>query len=87
MAENKVIFNDEPCAVVVLQSNVASEMMLVGLNSGKVCYHTNLPGSSEFPPYIEDVTNDGKLDFIFGCYDENLYCFDLDIDNSHLITK
>lgn len=87
VAANKVIFNDEPCAVVVLQSNVASEMMLVGLNSGKVCYHTNLPGSSEFPPYVEDVTNDGKLDFIFGCYDENLYCFDLDIDNSHLITK
>ena len=47
----------------------------------------NLPSNSEFPPYIEDIDKDGKLDVLVGCYDGNLYCFDLEISNSQLIKK
>lgn len=82
----------EPCALILSQydnehASGQSPMLLIGLNTGKIQYKVNLPSNSEFPPYIEDIDKDGKLDVLVGCYDGNLYCFDLEISNSQLIKK
>ena len=92
VASNKINFNDEPCALILSQydnehASGQSPMLLIGLNTGKIQYKVNLPSNSEFPPYIEDIDKDGKLDVLVGCYDGNLYCFDLEISNSQLIKK
>ncbi len=90
VASNKINFNDEPCALIVSQydsenSSGQSPMLLVGLKTGKIHYKVNLPSTSEFAPYIADVNKDGKLDVLVGCYDGNLYCFELEISTSKLI--
>ena len=90
VASNKINFNDEPCALVISQydsenSSSQSPMLLIGLKTGKIHYKVNLPSTSEFAPFIADVNNDGKLDVLVGCYDGNLYCFDLEISKSKLI--
>ena len=91
VASNKINFNDEPCALIVSQydyensSAGQSPMLLIGLKTGKIHYKFNLPSNSEFAPYIADVNKDGKLDVLVGCYDGNLYCFDLEISTSKLI--
>jgi hypothetical protein len=93
VASNKINFNDEPCALIVSQydyensSAGQSPMLLIGLKTGKIHYKVNLPSTSEFAPYIADVNKDGKLDVLVGCYDGNLYCFDLDISTSKLINN
>ena len=87
VAANKINFNDESCAVVVYQGNPFSTLVLIGLNSGKIRYSTKLPAGSEFTPFISDFNKDGNLDVLIGCYDENLYCFDLGISASQLITN
>jgi len=92
IASNKINFNDEPCALFLSQydsenSSGQSPMLLVGLKTGKIHYKVNLPSTSEFAPYIADVNKDGKLDVLVGCYDRNLYCFDLEISTSKLINN
>ena len=92
VAANKINFNNEPCALVLYQydpenSADQSPMLLIGLKTGKIHYKVNLPSTSEFPPFISDVNNDGKLDVLVGCYDGNLYCFDLEINKNQLITN
>ena len=92
VSANKINFNNEPCALVLYQydpenSADQSPMLLIGLKTGKIHYKVNLPSTSEFPPFISDINNDGKLDVLVGCYDGNLYCFDLEINKNQLITN
>ncbi len=90
VAQKKVYYNGETCALIVYQYELKSHsgqspLLLVGLNSGKVHFKTYLPDRSEFTPYISDFNQDGKLDALIGCYDKYLYCFDLDIPSILLI--
>ncbi len=90
VAQKKVYYNGETCALIVYQYELKSHsgqspLLLVGLNSGKVHFKTYLPDRSEFTPYISDFNQDGKLDVLIGCYDKYLYCFDLDIPSILLI--
>jgi hypothetical protein len=90
VAQKKVYYNGETCALIVYQYELKSQsgqspLLLVGLNSGKVHFKTYLPDRSEFTPYISDFNQDGKLDVLIGCYDKYLYCFDLDIPSILLI--
>ncbi len=90
VAQKKVYYNGETCALIVYQYELKSHsgqspLLLVGLNSGKVHFKTYLPDRSEFTPYITDFNQDGKLDVLIGCYDKYLYCFDLDIPSILLI--
>jgi outer membrane protein assembly factor BamB len=92
VAANKINFNDEPCALIVYQYDPESKsdqspMLLIGMKTGKVHLKVNLPSRSEFAPFITDVNHDGKLDVLVGCYDEYLYCFDLDINSNQLINN
>ena len=90
VAQKKVYYNGETCALIVYQYELKSHsgqspLLLVGLNSGKVHFKTYLPDRSEFTPYISDFNQDRKLDVLIGCYDKYLYCFDLDIPSILLI--
>ena len=90
VAQKKVYYNGETCALIVYQYELKnhsgqSPLLLVGLNSGKVHFKTYLPDRSEFTPYISDFNQDGKLDVLIGCYDKYLYCFDLDVPSILLI--
>ena len=92
VAANKIIYNDEPCALILYQYETESQsnqspMLLIGLKTGKVHLKVNLPSNSEFAPFVTDVNNDGKLDVLVGCYNEYLYCFDLDINANQLINN
>lgn len=90
VAENKIRFMNEECAVIIYQHDYSvltsqAVLIILGLESRKVHLESHLPDGSEFIPVIKDFTGDGKLDVLVGCYDEKLYCFDLNIDNSNLI--
>jgi hypothetical protein len=92
VAANKIIYNDEPCALILYQYETESQsnqspMLLIGLKTGKVHLKVNLPSNSEFAPFVTDANNDGKLDVLVGCYNEYLYCFDLDINANQLINN
>lgn len=90
VADQKVKFMGEECAVIVYQRDSKMKtgqalLVLMGLTTGKFHLESYLPDGSEFIPVVKDVTGDGKLDVLVGCYDEKLYCFDLNIDNKNLI--
>jgi hypothetical protein len=52
---------------------------IFSLDNKKVLKRFSLPASSEMIPEIADINNDGFLDLLVNCRDENLYCYNLKI--------
>ena len=89
VAKQRIKYQHEDCAIVVFQRDQLhpnqSVLMIVGTETGRNYIMSVLPAVSEMTPLITDSNKDGKLDVLIGCYDQFLYCFDLQIPTSDLI--
>jgi outer membrane protein assembly factor BamB len=89
VAKQRINYQNEACAVVVFQRDQLhpnqSVLMIVGTQTGRNYMMSLLPAVSEMTPLVADANKDGKLDVLIGCYDQFLYCFDLQIPASNRI--
>lgn len=63
----------------------SSMFMLIGLETNTTYLKTLIPGGSEFTPVFQDFNQDGKIDLLIGSWNEQLYCYDLNISTNQLI--
>ena len=86
IAEQKLKIDGEKCIGILFQNDLnvkdMSMFMIMGEDSKKIYLKSHIPGGSEFTPVIEDINKDGKLDLLVSSWDNNLYCYDMDIPNA-----
>ena len=94
IANKLVRYKGEKCALVMHQHTRSESkdqrgamLVIVGIESKKPLGFFRLPAGSECIPHIKDVTGDGKLDLLVGCYDGKLRCYDLDIPINQIAYK
>jgi outer membrane protein assembly factor BamB len=70
-----------PCLINLVQRNLDNYehgfIEIISLKTKKIVQRLKLPGSSEMQPRIEDFNQDGSLDLLINCSDNNLYCYNL----------
>ena len=87
------MYNNEPCIAVVSDTyfdyekriEYVSNIKIIGLKTFKIHLSKGLKENTESVPLIADINNDGKLNLLIGCYNQKIYCYDLDIPSSNLI--
>jgi outer membrane protein assembly factor BamB len=77
-------FKNHPRCVALINQNDwyidgKGFMEIISLTDRRVIKRLEIPGGSEFPPIIEDIDKDGRLDILISCYDGKLYCYSLGI--------
>jgi outer membrane protein assembly factor BamB len=89
LSRERIQLDGEEAIGVIFQHDTdikdASMFMLVGLESNKTYLKTVISGGSEFTPVFEDFNQDGKIDLLIGSWNEQLYCYDLNISTNQLI--
>jgi len=70
-----------PCLINLVQRNLddyqSGFIEIITLKNKQIVERLKLPGSSEMQPKIEDINQDGKLDLLINCSDNNLYCYSI----------
>jgi outer membrane protein assembly factor BamB len=91
VARKLVQFGGEECVLLTLQNERDNEdlkqspLLLIGLKSGRILKKAYLPAKTEQAPELDDYNKDGKIDVLVGCYNGQLYCFDLGIPAEQLM--
>lgn len=75
---------ENPHCIIILNQHDYTDyskghIEIFSLDNKKVLKRLSLPSSSEMVPEIMDINNDGYLDLLVNCRDENLYCYNLKI--------
>lgn len=92
-SEKLFIYKNEPCIAVVSDAyfdyrkgvEYVSNIKIIGLKTFKIHLSKGLEENTESVPLIADINHDGKLNLLVGCYNQKIYCYDLDIPSSNLI--
>lgn len=88
-ANNLIQYNNEACIMACFQNDSENDnksvLVLIGTQTGMIHLCHVLPDFSEFTPIVGDANADGMLDVLINCTDEQLYCYNLNIQTNALL--
>jgi outer membrane protein assembly factor BamB len=73
---------DSSCIAIIDQYDPAfyekGVLEIVSLDKGRLLQRLSLQARSEYPPLIDDINRDGRLDLLINCLNDTTYCYRLE---------